>query len=136
LAICFDKCEHSPIEHLIINSRFRIDSFNNLLFCLPQLRHLSINCLVECPYIDIELCPILLKYFKYISLNLDSIRFNRFEKLVKHLFHSIEVLRLNTSYDQAYLDAKRWEDLILSSIPNLRIFDINHDHINMIVKKI
>ena len=28
---------------------------------------------------------------------------------------------------QTYLDAKRWEQLISSYMPNLRIFDINHD---------
>ncbi|CAF4946187.1 unnamed protein product, partial [Rotaria sp. Silwood1] len=37
------------------------------------------------------------------------------------------ILRLTTFFDEAYLNAKRWEELILSSMPNLRIFDIYHE---------
>jgi len=61
---------------------------------------------------------------KTFEIYFDFIHFNRFEKLVKYFFRSIEVLRLNTSYDQIYLDAKQWEEFILSSMPNLRIFHI------------
>ncbi len=39
-----------------------------------------------------------------------------------------EVLRLTTTMDESYLDAKRWEQLILSSMPNLSVFDFNHDN--------
>ncbi|CAF4041480.1 unnamed protein product, partial [Rotaria sp. Silwood1] len=40
--------------------------------------------------------------------------------------HHIQILRLTTSCDEKYLDAKRWEQLILFHMPYLRIFDIHH----------
>jgi hypothetical protein len=128
LAICFDKCQASPIEHLVMNCRFPINSFSSLLCCLPELRRLSIDCLIESNPTDIKFCPILLKHLKYLSLNLDTIGFNGFELLVKHYFRSIEVLHLTTKHDQSYLDAQRWEKLILCYLPNLRVFDFNHDN--------
>jgi hypothetical protein len=117
----------SPIEHLVIKNCFPFESFNNLLSYLPRLHHLSIDGLVDCHQIEVPLSPIELKCFKYVSLKLDFVNFNRFEQLVRKFFSCIEVLRITTRYDPAFLDAKRWEQLILSSMPNLRIFDINHD---------
>ncbi|CAF3255590.1 unnamed protein product, partial [Rotaria sp. Silwood2] len=125
---CFDKCEPSPIEHLVINCGLLIRTFNDLLYCLPKLRHLSIDCLVGYPYKDIKLSHILLKDFKYISLKIYNVLFNGFELLVKHYFSSIEVLHITTRMDQSYLDAKRWEQLIVSYMPNLRVFDFNNDN--------
>jgi hypothetical protein len=125
--IFLNEYKRSPIEHLVINTHFRYDSLDGLFFCLPQLRYLSINCLVKCSYIDINPCRIALKHLKYVSFKLDGIDFDRLQKLIKYFFRHVEILRLTTRYDQAYLDAKRWEQVIVSYMPNLRIFDINHD---------
>jgi hypothetical protein len=126
--ICFNKCESSPIEHLVINGDFRIDAFHDLLSYLPRLRHLSIDRLIGFEYADMKLCSIESKHLKYISLNFDTVDFNGFEQLAKYFFSSIEVLHIKATYDQSYLDAKRWEQLILSYLPNLRIFDLNYDN--------
>jgi hypothetical protein len=77
-------------------------------------------------YQDVELCPIVLKHLKYVSLKLALINFNLFEPYIKHFFRHVEVLRLTTKHDPAYLDAKRWENLITSYMPNLCIFDLFH----------
>jgi hypothetical protein len=111
----------------VINSHFRFGSLNNLLSYLPQLHRLSIDYLDGSYYKDVELTPIVLKYLKYVSIKLHYIRFDRFEKIVKTFFRYVEILRIKTKYDQAYFDAKQWEELIVSYMPNLRIFDINHD---------
>ena len=96
MPIDFNKCEHGSIEHLVINNCFQFDSFNNLLYCLWQVHHLSIHCLLNVSqYIDIKLSSIISNHFKYVFLNLDSIRFKWFEKSVKHFFRSFEVLRLD-----------------------------------------
>ncbi|CAF3962360.1 unnamed protein product [Rotaria sp. Silwood1] len=128
LEVNFDKCKTSSIEHLVINCGFVTHSFNDLLLHLPKLRYLSISSLVGYPYENLKLSHILLKDFKYISLNIYNVLFNGFELLVKHYFRSIEVLRITTRMDQSYLDAKRWEQLILSSMPNLLVFDFKHDN--------
>ncbi|CAF4786954.1 unnamed protein product [Rotaria sp. Silwood1] len=127
LPITFDKYQHSPIEHFIINSRIRFDSFHILLICLPQLRRLSIDCLVKCAYTNLELNTNFLEHLKYVSLKLDYVDFNQLEKIIKIFFRYVEILCLTIAYDESYLDTKQWEQLILSFMPNLHIFDINHD---------
>ncbi|CAF3954073.1 unnamed protein product, partial [Rotaria sordida] len=117
----------SPIECLVINHSFRFQSFNNLLSYLYQLRHLSINYLNGFDLKHMEFYPIVLKNLKYISLELDLVPFNQLEKLIKNFFYYVEVLRLTTKADSTYLDAKKWEQLIVSYMPNPRIFDINHE---------
>ncbi|CAM4969866.1 unnamed protein product [Rotaria socialis] len=122
------KSNSSPIEYLIINGRFPFIALNNLLCCLPQLHYLSINCLADSVgYIGRnKLSPIQLNYLKYVSLKLDCIRFYQVEEIFKNFFHYIHTLRLTTHNDENYLNAKQWEELIISYMPCLRIFDINH----------
>ncbi|CAF2949277.1 unnamed protein product [Rotaria sp. Silwood2] len=50
--------KRSSIEYHVINSRFPFDSLNDFFFCLPNLRYLSINCLVGSRYSDIHNYPI------------------------------------------------------------------------------
>ncbi|CAF4266085.1 unnamed protein product, partial [Rotaria sordida] len=95
---------------------------------LPKLQHLSIN------HFDTHYgyqkrnksSSIQLKYLKHVSLKLNFVCFDEFEKIIKEFFHHIQILRLTTSCDEKYLDAKRWQQLILFHIPYLRIFDIHH----------
>ncbi|CAF0827653.1 unnamed protein product [Rotaria sp. Silwood1] len=117
----------SPIECLVINHYFRLQSLNNLLSYLQQLRHLSINYLNGFDLQHIEFYPIVLKNLKYISLELDLVPFDQLEKFIKNSFYYVEVLRLTIKADFTYLDAKKWEQLIVSYMPNLRVFDINHE---------
>jgi hypothetical protein len=124
-SLFFIEHKRSSIEHLVINGRFPYNSLDDLFFHLPKLRYLSMNCLVRCR-INIDPVCTSLKYLKYVSLKLDGINFKQLEKLIKHFFHRVEILRLTTRFDEDYLEAKRWEKLIISSLPNLRIFDINH----------
>jgi hypothetical protein len=63
---------------------------------------------------------------KYLSLNLDAIDFHEVEYLIKNYLHHLEILSLTTAYDRKYFDGKQWEKIISVSMPNLRIFDLNH----------
>ncbi|CAF4824351.1 unnamed protein product, partial [Rotaria sp. Silwood2] len=78
-SIYLTEYNSSPIQYLIINGRFPFKSLNNVLCCLPKLRHLSINALVHCrDYFEIQdLSPIKLKYLKYVALKFDCIRFDK-----------------------------------------------------------
>ena len=117
----------SPIEHLVINGRFRFEAFDDLLQCLPKLRRLSIDYLTGNLDADVEPLSNLSNDLKYVSLNLDNrIQPHRLEKLIKYFFRTVEVLRLMTRHNQSYFHAERWEQLILSYLPNLRVFDLNH----------
>jgi hypothetical protein len=89
----FSKYDYSPVEHLSINARFPHGSLNNLLYCFPKLRRLSIDYLVHSRSQDSESCPIrLLKGLKYVSLKSYLIKFNTFEKTVQNFFRHVEVL--------------------------------------------
>ncbi|CAF2233828.1 unnamed protein product [Rotaria magnacalcarata] len=124
----FTHRDSSPIECLIINGRFPFNGFQNLLWRLPKLQYLSINCLVQ-SYYNLEqekLTHIELKYLKYVSLKFDFINFHKFEKVMKKFFHHVQMLRLTTGYNEKCLNAKRWQQLIMSYMLYLRIFDINH----------
>ena len=125
MPIYLTEFTHSPIEYFEINNRFSIDSLGDILLCLPKLRYLTIDCLVghNNPYIEEE--PIALEYLKYVSIKFDNLRFYFFKELIKQFFGSVEVLRLTTD-DSAYLNVEEWEKLILSSMSNLNIFDIDH----------
>ncbi|CAF1523883.1 unnamed protein product [Rotaria sp. Silwood1] len=125
----FTHRDFSPIECLIINGRFPFHRFSNLLWHLPELQHLSINCLVQLDdYVKQEKLPhIKLKYLKYVSLQFEFVYFNEFEKIIKEFFYHVQILRLTTHFDEECLNAKRWEELIISHMPYLRIFDINHN---------
>ncbi|CAF1261763.1 unnamed protein product [Rotaria sordida] len=120
----------SSIEHLIINGPFPFNTFNNLLCCLPKLKHLSMNSIVGSQMISEiqELSPIELKYFKHISLKIDYIHFGKFEKIIKDFFHHVQTLHLTIIGDKSSLDAKQYQELITSYMPYLRIFDINHEY--------
>jgi len=117
----------SPIEHLVINSRLRFDSLEDLFSCLSNLRHLSISCLVGHRSLGISSYIIRLKHLKYVSFELDGVRLPRLEKLMRNFFRHVEVFRLTVKYDQTYFDANLWEQLIKSYMPNLRIFDIHYN---------
>ncbi|CAF1167124.1 unnamed protein product [Rotaria magnacalcarata] len=124
----FTHRDSSLIECLIINGRFPFNQFQNLLWRLPKLQYLSINCLVE-SYDNMEqekLTHTELKYLKYVSLKFDFINFHKFEEVMKKCFYHVQMLRLTTDYNEKCLSAKRWQQLIMSYMPYLRIFDINH----------
>ncbi|CAF3709690.1 unnamed protein product [Rotaria socialis] len=67
-----------------------------------------------------------LKYLKYVSLEFDFINFHKFEEVMKKCFYHVQMLRLTTGYNEKCLNGKRWQQLIMSYMPYLRIFDINH----------
>jgi hypothetical protein len=117
----------SPIEHLVIQTSFPLESFINLLSYLPRLRRLSIDVILDCHHKEIVFSPLALKSFKYVSLRVYDMNFNRLEHIIKNYFHCIEVFHLESTHDQSYLHAKQWEQIILSDMPNLRVFDINHN---------
>ncbi|CAF3610681.1 unnamed protein product [Rotaria sp. Silwood1] len=130
-SISFDLTRRvfSPIQYLIINGQFSFNSLNNLLSCLPELHHISIQSLMNSNdniKIDDLSYYIQLRYLKYVSFKINSIDFNKFENIIKQFFDYVEILRLTMNSDEEYLNAKRWQQLIVSHMPYLRIFDMKY----------
>jgi len=123
----FNEFTSSPLEHLEINGKFLFENFDHLLICLPKLRHLSINCLIQSILSRRNLSPVLMQDLESISLKLHGISFERCEQLIKYFFYNIQILRLTTKHCYGYLNAKQWEELIVSHMPNLRVFDVSFD---------
>ncbi|CAF1365880.1 unnamed protein product [Rotaria sordida] len=122
------QLDSSPIECLIVNGRFPFNAFHNLLCCVSKLQHLTINSLCfSFHFVEQEkLSYIDLKYLKHVSIKLDLISFYELESIIKKFFYHVQVLRFTTRIDEDYLNAKRWQKLIISYMPSLPIFDINH----------
>jgi hypothetical protein len=122
----FATNEYSSIEQLVIKNTVYFYDIDRLLSYVPQLRQLSLGYLYV-PYTPVTnkwTQPIPLNYLTHLHvINLCNISFNDFELLIKSFFCSIKVLFFET-HDGQYLNANRWKQLILSSMPFLCVFDI------------
>jgi hypothetical protein len=121
--------ESSPIEHLSINNHINPQQLHSLLSYVPQLRRLFLSSLKNSSTKPTNTCPLVLDRLTHIDFKVDSIDFDQFERLIIDLFPMIQILRVTSEgiLDRKYLDADRWEQLIISHIPSLRIFDIKFD---------
>ncbi len=119
--------QYSPIEYLVMKNSVYFDCFDILLSYIPQLRHFSLHSLDGAFTERTELSRILLNHLNHVSIDLHMIYFTQFEKIIKDCFNQLQVLRITTARDVTYLDANRWEQLMLSHMQNLRLFEMNYD---------
>lgn len=95
---------------------------------IPKLRRLSIK-LTHNYYQQVTpVSSTVLNYLTHVSLILENLKFDEFEPFIKQYFGQIKVLQISSNSYYTYLDADRWEKLILSHMPYLRIFDIQHTY--------
>ncbi|CAF4191090.1 unnamed protein product, partial [Adineta steineri] len=121
--------KYSTIEHLIIKHGISTNELYNLLSYIPHLRRLYVSYILNSWTTYMKPSPFVSPYLTHVSLDLSSISFDVFEEMVIDIFHVVHVLRIfiRNNNDQMYTDANRWEQLILSHMRNLRIFDIRHE---------
>lgn len=117
----------SPIEHLVLDHDCTLNQLDVILSCVPRLRRLAIQSLQK-GYSnftgDFSLKKI--EHLRHFSVDRLSISFNEFRRMSESIFPHLELLRISIHTDQEYLNAKQWEQLILSTMPQLRIFDFHH----------
>ncbi|CAF1456015.1 unnamed protein product [Rotaria sp. Silwood1] len=116
--------EFSPIEHFILNSTHVLNDLNNLLSYVPHLNRLSIYSQYYSPTTQMQLYSAVLSHLTHVSLNRLDIPFDQLESMSRSLLNPIQVLHISNYSSAAYLNANRWQRLILSHIPHLRIFNI------------
>jgi hypothetical protein len=119
----------SPMEHFVIDNNFYLNHLDALLSYIPQLRRLSINCLIGSYNLQTKLSLTKFNGLINVFLNLTNINFDQFELMSRNLFNQLQVLRISISNDRAYLNANRWEQLIVFYIPQLRIFDFQYTNV-------
>jgi hypothetical protein len=117
--------EFSPIEHLVIKNRSYLEEINIILPYIPQLRRLSLHHLCKLNSKPIKLNSAKLNCLTCIDLNIIDITFDGLILMIENLFPKLEELHISMRNNKTYLCAHRWERLIRTSMPYLRIFDIH-----------
>jgi hypothetical protein len=126
LSLNIAKESTSSIEYLSINRHCSLNQFLTLLSYTPKLRRLSNLSISETPNTNLSYLSMISPKLSHISLKLWRMSFESFKCFSSKLFFHLEVLNICTRADDYYLIAERWEQLIINSIPNLRIFDFQH----------
>jgi hypothetical protein len=114
----------SSIEHLVIIGRCYFIQLNAFLSYLPQLRRLLVNGLIGIDNQWNKNCSLVLNNLTSVSLTFKSIVLHCFEKFVKDHFHQVQVLYISINTILNNSNGNDWEQLILSHLPYLRIFDL------------
>ena len=120
--------ESSSIEHLVIENDGDSDELYSVLSYLPQLRRLSWHNFSNSHNNQPITGHVELKHLTHLNLELRVTGFDQFEAMIIGLFPCLKVLHLSISFAPGYCDADRWERLVLSSLPKLRIFDLKHQY--------
>jgi len=116
--------QFSSIKHFVIDNDCHINRLNILLSYLPELCRLSCNNVTGPRIQRNQLQRVALNNLTHLSFKVEDISFDHIELFFTNLRHQLQVFHFSTKYDITYLNANRWEQLILSNMPNLRIFDI------------
>jgi len=117
--------ESSSIEHLVLNNGCELHELISLLFYVPQLRRLSLQNLYGTLIDQIEFHSIVLNYLTTLSINKTNLTFDELELLIRNHFQRIQILHFSRNFDTDFLNADRWEQLIVAHMSQLRIFDLN-----------
>jgi hypothetical protein len=118
--------EFSPIEHFVLINKHPLKDLNAILSYIPHLKHLSIHVRRSFTRFTVQQLDYStsLMHLTHVSFNWLYIPFDQLEHMIQHLFNQAQVLRISTPLMRGYLDADRWERLILYHMPHLGIFDI------------
>jgi hypothetical protein len=114
--------EYCSIEHLVINNGCQLHELISLLSYVPKLRHLSLYDLYG---ILMKSSSIRLDSLTNISIHKTNMTFDEFEFVIRNYFQQIQVLHFSRNFDEEFLNANRWQRLILSHMTQLRVFDFH-----------
>jgi hypothetical protein len=117
----------SPLQCLIMNHPCTSIQLIILLSYTPQLRHLHCRILAKSNEIIGEHVDITLPNLTHLSIDKCDAVFDEFEIFIKQIGSQLQVLRVTTSKNVEYLNGHRWEQLIVQSMPHLRIFDFKYE---------
>ncbi|CAF1208570.1 unnamed protein product [Rotaria sp. Silwood1] len=114
----------SSIEHLIMEHPCAFDELSAITSYTPNLHHLKFLSLTNRKVNIKSIKPMILPNLIHLSIHIyRKMSFNVFEIFISKLNSKIKVLSLTTIFeDIAYLDANRWENFILTKLPQLEKF--------------
>jgi hypothetical protein len=118
--------QFSAIEYLDINHSCTLNELIAMLSYTPRLRHLICDRLIESDQKIGKEVLITLSKLTHLSIYRCNLLFDEFEIFIRKISSKVKALRVTTSWVETYLDADRWERLILQHMPHLRIFDFEY----------
>jgi len=117
----------SPIEYLRISHSCTFDELFTILSYTPQLRHLDLLNSIDIDRSIQTRLPNTLLNLTNILINIDNIKLDEFEILIRKMNVKLKSLRVNTlAQDVNFLNAHRWEQLILRSLSQLEEFYLQY----------
>ncbi len=93
----------------------------------PRLRRFTCGLLCSSHQSIETIVPIKLPNLAHIVIFRCNLTFDEFQIFVTPISSKVQLLRITTSKDDAYLDADRWEKLISQHMPHLSKFDFQYD---------
>ena len=118
--------QFSTIEHLTINHSCSLNDLVSILSYTPRLNRLTCKELIKSNKNSTREAIVNVFNLAYICISECYVIFDKLEIFLKHISSLLQVLRINTYWDVAYLDADRWKELILEYIPCLRELCLRH----------
>jgi hypothetical protein len=117
----------SSIEEFVVNDVRTLHALNAILSHLPQLRRLSVKNINDMYENNAGYFPIVLNHLSYVYLEFIMLCFENFKEFAKIHFRHVEILYFSIlPAFSRIIEAKQWEQFILSYMPHLRIFDYQY----------
>jgi hypothetical protein len=116
--------QFSPLKYFVINHYISLNELTDLLCYTPELTHLYCSTVIQSE--DNIKSEVLMKLNNLIHLTIfiNYLTFDNFEEYFMKLSSQLRVLTVAINrIDKSYLDADRWEQLIVHHMPFLEKFD-------------
>jgi hypothetical protein len=117
--------QSSSIEHFILITKDPLYDLPHLVSYMPYLKHLSIQSNNVFRPEQMQQSSSVLLHLTHLSLKSSNISFDLLEFMFRSLFNRVNVFHLSTSSTIHYFNADQLERLIISYMPQLRIFDLD-----------
>ncbi|CAF3520128.1 unnamed protein product [Rotaria sp. Silwood1] len=119
--------QFNSIEYLNINIVITLNKLITILSYTPKLCRLTCQQLYSSSQHTQINEIIVLPYLTYINFDRCRLQFSELEIFIKKLNSQLKVLHFNTFDNIMYLDANRWQRLILQYLPYLQKFEFEYD---------
>ncbi|CAF0778917.1 unnamed protein product [Rotaria sordida] len=115
------------IEYLNIGIIITLVEVITILSYTPKLRRLTCQQLYGCSQYISTRDIIKLPYLTHINFDQCRLRFSEFELFIKKINSQLRVLHFTTFDNISFLDANRWQRLIVQYLPHLYKFEFEYD---------
>lgn len=115
----------SSIEYLTIDDIEFVGTILSLFQYLPNIRRLDCGFDRGFDQIDLNSEKVNLPHLKQLLIRDESIRFDQLEVLIKCIGSQLEFFQFSPRQAHEYFDAQRWERLIKTYLPRLKVLNLN-----------